>query len=63
MLASGNLIRLFWGGEKAKKAWQEGTEEEEEEEEVEVEVEEEVEEKADVDKGVESNREMQMRKK
>ena len=61
--------QAFFGGEKAKKAWQEGTEEEEEEEEVEVEmeveveVEEEVEEKADVDKGVESNREMQMRKK
>ena len=52
-----------------RKAWQEGTEEEEEEEEEEVEEEEEeeeeeeVEEKADVDKGVESNREMQMRKK
>ena len=52
--------QAFLGGEKAKKAWQE---EEEEEVEVEVEVEEEVEEKADVDKGVESNREMQMRKK
>ena len=68
-MASGNLIRLFWGGEKAKKAWQEGTEEEEEEEEEEVEVEEEEEEEVEVevevevDKGVESNREMQMRKK
>ena len=61
-MASGNLIRLFWGGEKTEKAWQEEVEEEEEEE-VEVEVEVEVEEKADVDKGVESNREMQMRKK
>ena len=50
-----------------RKAWQEGTEEEEEEEEEEEveeeEEEEEEEEKADVDKGVESNREMQMRKK
>ena len=46
---------------RTDKAGQE--EEEEEEEEVEVEVEEEVEEKADVDKGVESNREIQMRKK
>ena len=55
------INQAFFGGEKAKKAWQEGTEEEEEEEEEEVEVE--VEEKADVDKGVESNREMQMRKK
>ena len=49
--------QAFFGGEKAKKAWQEGTEEEEEEEE------EEVEKKTDMDKGVESNREMQMRKK
>ena len=55
------INQAFFGGEKAKKAWQEGTEEEEEEEEEEVEVE--VEEKADVDKGVESNREMQIRKK
>ena len=56
-----------------RKAWQKGTEEEEEEEEeeveeeVEVEVEEKekekVEKKTDMDKGVESNREMQMRKK
>ena len=49
------INQAFFGGEKAKKAWQEGTEEEEEEVEVEVEVE--------VDKGVESNREIQMRKK
>ena len=62
-MASGNLIRLFWGGEKAKKAWQEGTEEEEEEVEVEEEEEVEEEKKTDMDKGVESNREMQMRKK
>ncbi len=41
--------QAFLGGEKTEKAWQEGTEEEEEEEEE--------------DKGVESNREMQMRKK
>ena len=41
------INQAFFGGEKAKKAWQEGTEEEEEEE----------------DKGVESNREIQMRKK
>ena len=47
------INQAFFGGEKAKKAWQEGTEEEEEEVEVEVEV----------DKGVESNREIQMRKK
>ena len=48
-----------------RKAWQEGTEEEEEDEEEDEEEEEEVEveEKADVDKGVESNREMQMREK
>ena len=53
------INQAFFGGEKAKKAWQEGTEE------VEVEEEEEVEEekKTDMDKGVESNREMQMRKK
>ena len=43
------INQAFFGGEKAKKAWQEGTEEEEEEEEE--------------DKGVESNREIQMRKK
>ena len=42
-----------------RKAWQEGTEEEEEEEKEK----EEEEEKTDMDKGVESNREMQMRKK
>ena len=45
------INQAFFGGEKAKKAWQEGTEEEEEEEEEEE------------DKGVESNREIQMRKK
>ena len=63
--------QAFFGGEKTEKAWQEGIEEEEEEEEEEVEEEEEEEEeeeveeeeKADVDKGVESNREIQMRKK
>ena len=48
------INQAFFEGEKTEKAWQE-------EEEVEVEVE--VEEKADVDKGVESNREIQMRKK
>ena len=51
--------QAFFGGEKAKKAWQEGTEDEEEEEEEE----EEGEKKTDMEKGVESNREMQMRKK
>ena len=64
------INQAFFEGEKTEKAWQEEEEvevevevEEKEKEKVEEEEEEEVEEKADVDKGVESNREMQMRKK
>jgi len=58
------INQAFFEGEKTEKAWQEEEEEEEEEEEKEKEKEKEkVEKKTDMDKGVESNREMQMRKK
>ena len=62
------INQAFFEGEKTEKAWQEEEEvekkvEEKVEEKVEKKVEEKVEKKTDMDKGVESNREIQMRKK